>query len=1831
MAPRKTGRKSGVPKNRFIAPPANEGSVRSYCGRSKDDDANELFGLRSASPIDCETHRAPTSPPSELTQADRINIKIESDFDEEMNTVPSYLGGNPDPGWLWEWRTLDLKSAIQSQVDFFKTCPRFTNAADCSYVEFFNELQKTLLGAEAAGKTITEDAIAKANVNSLRIYLDNFVHNTRWLLRYDLGTRFMGDYRQCPTLADVEYLIELHIDWLKFTKNMASFIGLKDGWAALWKIVHAMKKSMRLDKDRGLFDSAISSLQEIQRTNSSLRSEGPLSPEMLKMDYEFTDAIWSQWIDSCTSYFTYWTADSANKFPAEDFVRHLSHHQLAMALSHKHKTISDEKHSTLLKTAKKYMSQYREYAAEQLETKYATLKEDVKKTNIYLTEARFWQLADDTEVFMNDPPTDIKTEAWNDAVPAMLPRDKVFAAKNAINVLYKEFQTKRYPEDEFAYLWSLIWRNIKHTLPYFTSPPNLDAIRPEPEGLPTIEARDLALPFVEKNLSRLLTIVRKDNDALYQKEIESLVGEYCAHFDRYVHGKGEGQERIYAKFARLSNTKRVPFVCLVHLEESLLKEEAQPTNASQTVVHRVVKRLNHIMEGPKKFNRWELSEKGPIRTFSPTATWIEEQETMRQYVGFKFDDAEKAPSSPSSSDPSQLPAAGAGAGGGDDGDDDDKRNPPSADNGASSSSDEEVEVVSPGGTKRIEKRKKARRATPSATAETLTKAKLEQLGKLSKRPDSDSRGSGSGSQADEEEDEAEIMPGQHPLPSDSLDYHRRRLTALRVEQTSAVPHAQYPLPETTAPQRAAALQIARELADPGIYTEGPRVGDVQDYINPALRLPSTEDDSVTGPQGVFPISCIRASTLSGQKSPSDCVPTHADNANPCTEGIAGPNNIRRALRRVRDTLGSPFFGSSPRRSPPRSRPRIPESNAQRARRERQALETTPPVLKRQPDKYSVRKAPPCEGRSRHAADIVSSSDGGSGADRDLPWNGQNHAHNAASSGGSSHQSAQTTQESQTPSTDSPIRDSSQENRTPSTNSPGNSSNKEHESAAKDSNQENRTPSTNSSSGNKQNRTPSTNSPGKNSNQENESPAKDPTQENHPAQGNADDWNSPSPPRQYDNTIYQGSSISDYETPTPARGNNSQISTGPGLPPLPPADTQASPNVPIGGNVNASRPDPPSDDGPNPRLGALNRWVNMELTAGNQDMRIAYRLHRQLRDQSLDTLNYLFEMLRGVVEMANFNNYVFERETTFGPEAHVRPRRGVPRMVRPPGTPPAQIDADPWWNDPLEGTRDAINRSAASWAQSPSEEGQQQPTRNSQRGPRTPTGSSVSYTPRSPSPMRDELGNIIPWPTHEIKSPKDDDTVRFPPVSTDSQRTWSWHSNPDTGLPQREFNIYINPDNRPRVNPLDLGEALLVQDPLIPAQLIPNPRFSPEILRLISAGGRDDHGQINIRVPPGWRVNFGPAAGRGTRSPAISPPGSDGSSSSGPSQAPGDQQVTITGPGFVIHEDSPSDGSVRDRSNAPPTLGLIQRPIEHEDVVESVEKDPAGLQMRPTHGGGRSNQGSGSNPDNGNNQRGGNIQGTLTKNQCCQCCECGKGCNKSNAEKIRPSRTGVFPPSTSQTPPTISDLPSPPNHSPPHSSYSPKSPPPSTGSSRTPATPPHSPTLPTHSSGKAPGKKVPRVEPPAGPPEGPAVDPAASPPAEPPAQPPSETHPETPHQTPPPQPWYLAWETSTCARLRAELLRRGIPLKGLRTKQHMIDRLRRDDQENGVGGVWSPDEVDEGAEEEEEEEEEDREDAGDDEKGVTERKRSLKRQANPFALGDGMGKGEGQRAAKRRAR
>lgn len=556
-------------------------------------------------------------------------------------------------------------------------------------------------------------------------------------------------------------------------------------------------------------------------------------------------------------------------------------------------------------------------------------------------------------------------------------------------------------------------------------------------------------------------------------------------------------------------------------------------------------------------------------------------------------------------------------------------------------------------------------------------------------------------------------------------------------------------------------------------------------------------------------------------------------------------------------------------------------------------------MKRQADHYAVRKSSNQGGRARLPAhkdrSIDGSGDGASGDDPDLPWSDHNQVKLVSASDASSRHSDRTDQENQGPSTTS----------------------------ARNSNQENKPPGTYF--------TPENPIDGRSTQQ---------------AEGNADDWNSPSPPREQDNTIYRRSPIRRQSTPTPVKGNNIH-SSGSKLPLLLPTGGQGSSSSSNGENLNASPPGPPpSDGGPEAQVTALRNWVRMEMVSNNHHMRHAYRIFQDvLRDQPLETRNFLFEMLRVGAEMSTRGSYIFERDITFGDEAHPQVRRGVPNTARAPRTPEAQTDifVPGWWNDPNEGTREGINRPGVAWAHPLREEGQQEnqnstndlkpkPRPGSHESTNSSRSTSSHHSATSPTRLLDDNAVVARWDSDAENRDPNDHIPQSPIVSPSSLRTWSWHSNPNTGLPQREFNIFINPDNRPRTGALDLGEPLLVHDPLNPGQLILNPWFSPEILRLVSAAGTDDHGQINVRVPPGWRVSIGPSH---DRSAAPSSP-SDFRSSQ-------DTEVVIQGPGFVIHEDTPSaDGSVRGRSNAPPALGLIDRPpVQHDldsDVAETVEHD-----------------------------------------------------------------------------------------------------------------------------------------------------------------------------------------------------------------------------------------------------------------------------------------------------
>jgi hypothetical protein len=659
-------------------------------------------------------------------------------------------------------------------------------------------------------------------------------------------------------------------------------------------------------------------------------------------------------------------------------------------------------------------------------------------------------------------------------------------------------------------------------------------------------------------------------------------------------------------------------------------------------------------------------------------------------------------------------------------------------------------------------------------------------------------------------------------------------------------------------------------------------------------------------------------------------------------------------------------------------------------------------------------------------------------------------------------------------------------------------------------------------------TPSTASPDKNSNQENESPGKASDQENRAptdpiqqARGNADDWNSPSPLYEYDRNIYQGSPIRTPDTPTPEKKNGSQTSAGRRLPALPPAGSQVGRSEQSRVNLNASPADPPIEDGPNFQLSALNRWIAIEVASNNPDMRNAYQLYRELhRNQNANTINRLYEMLRAGHETANFNNYIFERNITFGPEAHAPVRRGVPMAIDPPSTPEAQTDRffPGWWDDRFEGTREGINRPAAAWAEPPAEDGEVQTHQNSKSsssksrsGGDGSLGRDSTWSPISTPPRRDAHGNIIPWGAFEDREHRDPLGELSPdsPRAGASNRAWEFRPHAMTGLPEREFSIYINPDNRPSRGPLDLGEPLLVQDPLNPALLTPNPRFDPAILELISGGGRDDHGVIEVRVPPEWRINIVPGATRGRRGEAPSP--SDDGSSSSDRGLPGDQRVVIHGPAFMIHEDSPSEGSsVRDRSNAPPSLGLIELPLEHhEEAILTVERDE-NQSDSTTH---QSDQAIGSNKPQTKGDESNNSNGSSGTSK--------KAPSVSNSNL--PSQRSTIPVHTSGIGKS---------HSKSNSGSS------SSGSK-------------SGSHSKTPSPLTAKA----------VADPAKA-----------QTTPDSSEaESGTEAPWYLRWESSTVARLREEILRRGISLLGLKLKQQMIDRLRHDDEENGVGGVYHPDE------------------------------------------------------------
>jgi hypothetical protein len=689
-------------------------------------------------------------------------------------------------------------------------------------------------------------------------------------------------------------------------------------------------------------------------------------------------------------------------------------------------------------------------------------------------------------------------------------------------------------------------------------------------------------------------------------------------------------------------------------------------------------------------------------------------------------------------------------------------------------------------------------------------------------------------------------------------------------------------------------------------------------------------------------------------------------------------------------------------------------------------------------------------------------------------------------------------------------------------------------------------------------TPSTISPDNNSKQENESPRKDSDQENQAptppiqqARGNVNDWISPSPPHGYDRNIYQGSPVRTPDTPIPVKGKTSRTSAGGRLPALPPAGAQVGPSEQSRANLNASPAGPPTDDGPESQLSTLDRWIAMEVASNDPDMRNAYHLYRELHStQNANTITHLYEMLRAIFEVAHFNNTIFERNSTFGPEAQAPVRRGVPSWVDPPSTPEAQTDRflPGWWDDRFEGTRDGINRPAATWAEPPAEDGEFQIHQSSKSSSSKSTsgddgglGRDSHWSPISPPPMRDANGNIIPWGDMEDRENRDPlgDLTPDSPLTGASNRAWGFRPHETTGLPEREFSIYVNPDNRLRRGPFDLGEPLLVQDPLNPGLLTPNPRFDPAILALISGGGRDDHGVIEIRVPPEWRINVIPSATRGRREGAPSP--ANGSSSSSDRGPPGDQRMVIHGPGFVIHEDSPSESSsVRDRLNAPSTLGLMAPPLQdHREVVPTLENGEARFSSTALYSDQGSISSSNKSAGNGSKQsQGGESKKSKGSSGSSKNSPSGSHSNSSSAAQ---SERSTIPAGDGGSDKSRSNSNSGFSHSGSKSGCHPKTP--------------------------SPLREKAAADPPK------ARTPTESPKAE------NEV------------PWYLRWESSTVVRLREELLRRGITLLGLGLKQHMIDRLKRDDEENGVGGVYHPDEEEEEGDDEMVDEDEDEEDDG----------------------------------------
>jgi hypothetical protein len=233
-----------------------------------------------------------------------------------------------------------------------------------------------------------------------------------------------------------------------------------------------------------------------------------------------------------------------------------------------------------------------------------------------------------------------------------------------------------------------------------------------------------------------------------------------------------------------------------------------------------------------------------------------------------------------------------------------------------------------------------------------------------------------------------------------------------------------------------------------------------------------------------------------------------------------------------------------------------------------------------------------------------------------------------------------------------------------------------------------------------------------------------------------------------------------------------------------------------------------------------------------------------------------------------------------------------------GAPEYQIDrrSERWWMDP--NGEPNVGRPGISWAEPPrivgyGDDGNpiyQAVERDSPEGSSRRSRSSSRSSNRVPGPSRSIPSQV------QFSETRDDDrnrnrrqplvAVPVPPLRRtpgpgtghDNRRIWGFGPHPESGLPHREFNVYIDPDLTHEHGVL--GEPLLVRDPLGSGVLVANPYLHPGLMHLMTFGGDHDHGVIRVRVPIGWRVDIGRSRVEGVVRGVMSDDGSDGGSSGG---------------------------------------------------------------------------------------------------------------------------------------------------------------------------------------------------------------------------------------------------------------------------------------------------------------------------------------------------------------